>query len=40
VQRYSLLLFPVPVVGMGVLVGVIVVGVFMPLIALIDGLAQ
>jgi type IV pilus assembly protein PilC len=39
VQRYSLLLFPVPVVGMGVLVGVIVLGLFMPLITLIDGLA-
>jgi type II secretory pathway component PulF len=40
VQRLGLVLFPVPVVGMGILVGVIVVGVFMPLITLIDGLTQ
>src|SRR5262249_45045681 len=40
VQRLGLVLFPVPVVGVGVVVGVIVVGVFMPLISLIEGLAQ
>jgi type II secretory pathway component PulF len=40
VQRLGLVLFPVPVIGVGVLVGVIVLGVFMPLITLIDGLTQ
>lgn len=39
VQRLGLVLFPVPVVGLGVMVGVIVVGVFMPLISLIERLA-
>jgi type II secretory pathway component PulF len=40
IQRLSLVLFPVPVVGVGLLVGVIVLGIFMPLIAMIDRLAQ
>jgi type IV pilus assembly protein PilC len=40
VQQLSLVLFPVPIVGVGVLVGVIVLGVFMPLIALIEGLSR
>ncbi len=40
VQRFSLAFFPVPVVGVGVMVGVIVLGLFMPLIALIEGLSQ
>jgi len=39
-QRLGLLLFPVPVVGAGVLVGVIILGVFMPLITIINELAQ
>jgi type II secretory pathway component PulF len=40
VQRLGLALFPLPVVGVGVLVGVIALGLFVPLITLIDGLAQ
>jgi type IV pilus assembly protein PilC len=39
VERAGLVFFPVPVVGVGVLVGVIVLGMFVPLISLIDGLA-
>jgi type II secretory pathway component PulF len=40
VQRLGLLLSPLPVVGVGMVVGVIVIGFFMPLIKLIDGLAR
>jgi type II secretory pathway component PulF len=40
VHRLGLVFFPVPVVGVGVLVGVIAVGLFMPLISLMQGLAQ
>jgi type IV pilus assembly protein PilC len=40
VQRLGLALFPVPVVGIGVVVGVIVVGLFVPLITIINGLSQ
>jgi type IV pilus assembly protein PilC len=39
-QRLSLILFPVAIVGVGLLVGVMVLGIYMPLITLIDGLAQ
>jgi len=40
VQRLGTALFPLPVVGLGVLVGAIVLGLFMPVIHLIEGLAQ
>jgi type II secretory pathway component PulF len=40
VHRLGLILSPVPVVGAGVLVGLIALGFFMPLIKLIDGLAR
>jgi type IV pilus assembly protein PilC len=39
-QHLGMAFFPVPVVALGVLVGVIVIGLFVPLIYLIDGLAQ
>jgi type IV pilus assembly protein PilC len=38
VQRFSLVFFPVPIVGVGVIVGVVVIGFFQPLITLIEGL--
>jgi type IV pilus assembly protein PilC len=40
VERLGLALFPVPVVGVGVMVGVIVMGLFLPLITLIEALCQ
>jgi type II secretory pathway component PulF len=40
VQRLGMALSPVPVVALGGLVGVIALGFFAPLIALIEGLAQ
>jgi type II secretory pathway component PulF len=39
-KRLGMALSPVPVVGVGVLVGVIALGLFMPLITLIEGLSQ
>jgi type IV pilus assembly protein PilC len=40
VQRFSLVFFPLPIVGVGAMVGVIVLGLFVPLISLIEGLSQ
>jgi type IV pilus assembly protein PilC len=40
VQRVGMALSPVPLIGVGVLVGMIVVGVFQPLIAIIEGLSR
>lgn len=40
VQRASVVLFPLPVVGLGVLVFVIVLGIYVPLIYLMEGLSQ
>ena len=40
VQRLGLVLSPVPVVAVGVLVGFIVIGFYVPLISIIEGLTQ
>jgi type IV pilus assembly protein PilC len=40
VQRLGILLSPLPVVGLGVLVGFIVLGLYAPLIYLIEGVVQ
>jgi type II secretory pathway component PulF len=37
-QRLGMVLFPVPIIGVGVLVGVIALGLFMPLVTIINGL--
>jgi type II secretory pathway component PulF len=38
VQRLGLVLSPIPIVGLGLLVGVIVLGIYVPLIHLIEGI--
>ncbi len=40
VQRVGMALSPVPLIGVGVLVGLFVLGVFQPLISLIEGLSR
>jgi type IV pilus assembly protein PilC len=39
-QRLGMALAPIPLIGVGVLVGMIVVGFFVPIVAIIEGLAQ
>jgi len=40
VQRLGLILFPIPVLGLGVVVGIIVIGLFVPVVSLIERLSQ
>ena len=40
IQRVGLAFFPLPVIGVGIVVGVVVLGLFMPLITLLEGLSQ
>jgi type II secretory pathway component PulF len=40
VRQLSLVLFPIPIVAMGLLVGLVAYGIFVPLLQLIEGLAR